>query len=386
VDHLPASDCLLPEVFRRIVSTPELTYAKTSSVLRDDRESLSRVRGSGKSARRKKDATRRSGHADEATIAGLDRYKGMLSALTDPRATPDSEAARLLTTAKPIYYVVSGMHSPETGGPEMLVELAYRLVVEESPFIQSIRNNVITIITPVLEVDGREKQVDTYRFNKTRAQGDARLPLIYWGKYVAHDDNRDGMGQYLKLTQAITRLTLEWHPTITHDLHEAQTYLYASTGTGPYNDALDPITISEWWTLAENDVMEMTKRGVPGVWTYGYYDGWVPNYMIFIAHSHNAVGPSTSTGLRPENPSVERSGARSRISQSAVVVHQMGSSEQHEHSGISAALFPDHVARIGSCIRELLAEEQASGGQGKTGPVYGWVIPPIGSANPWQRP
>src|ERR1043165_5642132 len=39
-----------------------------------------------------------------------------------------------------------------------------------------------------------------------------------------------------------------------------------------------------------NDVMEMTKRGVPGVWTYGFYDGWVPNYMFFIAHSHNAIG------------------------------------------------------------------------------------------------
>ena len=34
------------------------------------------------------------------------------------------------------------MHSPETGGPEMLMELAYRLVVEETPFIQQIRNNV----------------------------------------------------------------------------------------------------------------------------------------------------------------------------------------------------------------------------------------------------
>ena len=42
--------------------------------------------------------------------------------------------------------------------------------------------------------------------------------------------------------------------------------------------------------LAKNDVMEMTKRGVPGVWTYGFYDGWVPNYMFFIAHSHNAIG------------------------------------------------------------------------------------------------
>ena len=42
--------------------------------------------------------------------------------------------------------------------------------------------------------------------------------------------------------------------------------------------------------LAKNDVMEMTKRGVPGVWTYGFYDGWVPNYMFFIAHTHNAIG------------------------------------------------------------------------------------------------
>ena len=75
-----------------------------------------------------------------------------------------------------------------------------------------------------------------------------------------------------------------------HDLHEAQTYLYSSTGTGPYNDALDPIVVDEWWMLAKNDVMEMTKRGVPGVWTYGFYDGWVPNYMFFIAHTHNSIG------------------------------------------------------------------------------------------------
>ena len=196
----------------------------------------------------------------------------------------------MLKTAKPVYYLVSGMHSPENGGPEMLIELAYRLIVEETPFIQNIRNNVITLITPVIEVDGREKQVDTYYFNKTRAQGDARLPLMYWGKYVQHDNNRDGMGQMLELTKAVTRTQLQWYPTVMHDLHEAQTYLYSSTGTGPYNDALDPIVISEWWQLAQNDVIEMTKRGVPGVWTYGFYDGWVPNYMFFIAHSHNAIG------------------------------------------------------------------------------------------------
>ncbi len=106
--------------------------------------------------------------ADEATIASLDKYKDMLGQLTDPRKTTEAQAQALLNTAKPIYYITSGMHSPETGGPEMLIELAYRLMVEETPFIQNIRNNVITLITPVIEVDGREAEVDTYYFNKKR--------------------------------------------------------------------------------------------------------------------------------------------------------------------------------------------------------------------------
>src|SRR5437773_3608496 len=295
VDHLPASDTV-PSPLKflgRAVGTPgELTYAKD---IYRYYEALAKAAPTR--AKFWKIGTTEEGRdivllaiADEATIKSLDSYRDMLGRLTDPRKTPEARAQQLLRTAKPIYYAISGMHSPETGGPEMLVELAYRLIVEETPFIQNIRNNVITLITPVIEVDGREKQADTYSFNKKRAAGDARLPLMYWGKYVQHDNNRDGMGQLLKLTQAVTKETLEWHPTVIHDLHEAQTYLYASTGTGPYNNEIDPIVVNEWWMLAENDVMEMTKRGVPGVWTYGFYDGWVPNYMFFIAHSHNSIG------------------------------------------------------------------------------------------------
>src|SRR5688572_5033952 len=230
--------------------------------------------------------------ASEDTIKNLDRYKGYLQSLTDPRKTTEAQARQIITQAKPIYWLTSGVHSTERGGPEMLMELAYRLVVEESPFIQQIRNNVITFITPVVEVDGRERIVDTYYYNAKRAAEGltGQLGLPYWGKYVAHDNNRDGMGQFLAMTRNVMKVATEWKPTILHDLHEAQSLLYASTGTGPYNEELDPITIGEWWMFAQNDVMEMTKRGVPGVWTYGFYDGWTPNYMFYAVHTHNATG------------------------------------------------------------------------------------------------
>ncbi|MGH7646505.1 MAG: M14 family zinc carboxypeptidase, partial [Gemmatimonadaceae bacterium] len=122
--------------------------------------------------------------ADEATIKELDKYRGMLAALGDPRKTTPEQAQQLIHTAKPIYYITSGIHSPEFGGPEMLMELAYRLAVDSSQFIQNIRNNVIVLITPVIEPDGRDKAVDTYYYNKKLAKGATRLPLMYWGKYV----------------------------------------------------------------------------------------------------------------------------------------------------------------------------------------------------------
>ncbi len=83
---------------------------------------------------------------------------------------------------------------------------------------------------------------------------------------------------------------LDMHPQVLHDLHESVNLLYTSTGTGPYNPIVDPIQVNEWWLLAQNEILEMTKRGVPGVWTYNYYDGWVPNYMFWIGVTHNSIG------------------------------------------------------------------------------------------------
>jgi hypothetical protein len=385
VDHLPASDTV-PSPLKflgRAVGTPgELTYAK------DIYRYYEALAKASPRARFWKIGTTEEGRdmvalaiADEATIRSLERYRDMLGALTDPRKTSDAQAHQILSTAKPIYYITSGIHSPETGGPEMLIELAYRLIVEETPFIQSIRNNVITLITPVVEVDGREKEVDTYYFNKKRRPGDARLPLMYWGKYVQHDNNRDGMGQFLKLTQNITKMTLEWHPTVLHDLHEAQTYLYASTGTGPYNDALDPITIDEWWMLAENDVMEMVKRGVPGVWTYGFYDGWVPNYLFFIAHTHNAIGrfyEVQSYGpdpyeVRPPRTTTSREWYRPNPPLADIKWGPRNNTNIQE----SALLFAlHHVARNKDLYLEnYWLKNKRSVDKGRNGPIYGWVIP-----------
>lgn len=384
VDHMPASDTV-PSPLKflgRIPGTPgELTYAK------DIQRYYEALAKASPRARCWKIGQTEEGRdmivlaiSDERTIKQLDQYKDMLAQLGDPRKINEEQARKLIHAAKPIYWAMSGVHSPETGGPEMLIELAYRLIVEETPYIQSIRRNVITFLTPVVEVDGREKAVDTYYYGKKT--GKPRPPLMYWGKYVQHDNNRDGMGQYLQLTRNLTQAVLEWHPTIGHDLHEAHSYLYISTGTGPYNNSLDPIQIDEWWILAETEVMEMAKRKVPGVWTYGFYDGWVPNYLLWIATTHNlfgrfyevqSYGPDINENLRP----MAGEGSREWFRPNPPLPTIKWGPRNNTNIQESALLIALH--KVGQ-DRELYLENywmknQRAIEKGKEGPVYGWVIP-----------
>jgi hypothetical protein len=94
----------------------------------------------------------------------------------------------------------------------------------------------------------------------------------------------------LELSKMQMKNYLEWHPQVLHDLHESIPYLYTMTGTGPYNAWLDPIVFSEFQEMAHYEIEQFTKRGVPGVWTHGFYDGWAPNYMLYVATGHNSIG------------------------------------------------------------------------------------------------
>ncbi len=294
VDHLPASD-KVPTPAKIIgypVGTPnKLTYTKDQyRYYRELEKATPRVKVF--TAPEKSELGREQlliAVGDEASIANLNRYKEITARLADPRRTNDEQAKALIGEGKAIYWASGSIHSPETGSPEMLMEMAYRLAVEETPFIQQIRKNVIVLITPTLEVDGRDMMVDLYNWRKAN-EGKRAPSLLYWGKYVAHDNNRDSMGMALALTRNQMAHFLDYHPTVLHDLHESVPFLYTSTGTGPYNSWLDPIVVSEWQDLAYHEIEEMTKRGVPGVWTHGFYDGWAPNYMFYVANGHNSIG------------------------------------------------------------------------------------------------
>jgi hypothetical protein len=226
----------------------------------------------------------------EESIADLERYRGYLGQLADPRRLTDAQALEVVSKAKPIYHLIGGLHSGETGPPEMLMELAYRIAAEDSPLIRQIRDNVIVSITPSAEPDGRDRYVDWYYAYKTEETGEGVSfgGPPYWGKYILHDNNRDFNFSQLT-TRAVLDWYLQWHPPIVHELHESVPFMYTFSGQAPQNPTLDPILYGELPWFANFEMAQMIKYGMPGVWTHAFVDMWSPGYMGFLASNHNGM-------------------------------------------------------------------------------------------------
>ena len=145
VDHMPASETVPSPLkfFGRIPGTPgELTYAK------DINRYYEALAAASPRAKFWKIGQTEEGRdqvllaiADEATIKDLDKYKGMLAALTDSRRTTQEQAQQIIHTAKPIYWATSGIHSPETGADPNTDEPPLR-----NPFKQINRLQIISRI------------------------------------------------------------------------------------------------------------------------------------------------------------------------------------------------------------------------------------------------
>ncbi|HYX26735.1 MAG TPA: M14 family zinc carboxypeptidase, partial [Thermoanaerobaculia bacterium] len=332
--------------------------------------------------------------SEAQNLADLDRYKDVTARLADPRRTSRLEAHQLAEQGKVFYWLTGGLHSTETGSPEMLMELAYRLAVSDKPEIQTIRSNAIVLITPILEPDGRDRQVDWYYRHVRNRKGpledfDDILSPPYWGHYVFHDNNRDGMQVTQAVTRAFHETFFDFHPQVTHDLHESLPLLYIMTGYGPYNRAIDPVTISEWTQLGFHEAGALAAQGLPGVWTWGFWDGWWPGYLNSVANTHHSVGRFYETFGNGSAGTFDRDLSKSRFAGRPVTDVQwyrpippkkklrwsLRNNTNYMEAGVLSALEYSALHRL-ELLEDFWTKGSRSLAKGRTEAPYAWIFPP----------
>jgi hypothetical protein len=328
--------------------------------------------------------------ASEETIRDLDRYRGYLGQLADPRGLSEPEARQVIARAKPIYHFMAGLHSAETGPPEMLMELAYRLAVEEGPLFDQIRANVIVTMTPAAEPDGRDRYVDWYYrhlINITDDRDRIGGPP-YWGKYIFHDNNRDINYSQLSM-RSLLDWYLEWHPPIMHDLHESVPFLYTFSGQAPQNPGLDPIVYGELPWFANFEMTQLTKYGMPGAWTHGFVDMWSPGYLGFMASNHNGLvrfyetfgNGGATTMVRhlktedntPEQARTSREWYRPSPPYEEVVWSMRNNTNYSQTAALSALQLTASNPQV--ILENFYQKSRNAVEEGADDPPHGWVVP-----------
>ena len=324
--------------------------------------------------------------SDEAGIRDLDRLKSATAALADPRKADQAAAEKLITSSRPIYYFNAALHSDETGSTEAVLELAYRLAVSEQPMIQRIRQQLVVLINPISNPDGRDKMVDWfYRYLKGKTDRNTlpRQSPPYWSKYTFVDINRDTHQQTHETTKAVHRMFHEWHPTVVHDLHEGSPFMMTWNGTGPYNPNIDPITYTEFLELSMREVEAMTAMGMPGVSTWNFGEAFAHLYLDSVAMNHNSIGRgyetfgngSAETELRSISPGATMMQWYRPMPAPREVKWSARDNLNYQETGALIAL-DDAATHSKDLLRNFYKKSWDSWQKGLTQPPYAFLIPP----------
>ena len=164
------------------------------------------------------------------------------------------------------------------------------------------------------------------------------------------------MGADAEAHRNVLNTYIDWQAQVLHDLHESVPYLYDNTvGDGPYNAWIDPILADEWQMIGWNNVSEMTKFGMPGVFTHGNFDTWSPGYLMFIAaHAQRHQPPVRNVRQR------RRRHGRARRCARRVRAHLVQAESAAAEGEVVAAQQQQLRADRAADLAALLRRQQAS--------------------------
>ncbi len=240
----------------------------------------------------------------EENLAQLDKWKDISTKLARVQVG-DEEAVKLSQEGKAIVWVDGGMHSTELAHGQMTSELAYTLATSETAEMQKIRENVITLLMPVMNPDGLDIVVDWYRKNQGTAYETSRPPILYH-YYMGHDNNRDWFMNIMPETYNVTKILYnEWYPQIVYNHHQSSPS-WTKISLPPYADPVNP-RIHPAITAGVSEVgSAMTKRfsleNMPGAIADNFYTMFWNGGGRTVPYYHNMIGILTETGHTTPTP------------------------------------------------------------------------------------
>lgn len=242
--------------------------------------------------------------SSEKNLKGLARYREISTALATARI-PEAEARTLAREGKAMVWFDAGMHATERAPAQMTPELAYRIATEETPEMQKVRDQVITLLVPVINPDGLELVVSWYR-KYLGTPYETTSPSVLYQEYVGHDNNRDWFMNNMQETKVISQaLYREWFPQIVHNHHQtspAWARIFIPPFRSPVNPNIHPGVTASVNLVGSAMANRFAVLGMPGAISTTNFSMWWNGGMRTVPYFHNMVGILTETAHATPTP------------------------------------------------------------------------------------
>jgi hypothetical protein len=211
--------------------------------------------------------------------------------LADPRRLTSEEEAGLVAGQPAVVLISCNIHSSEIASSQMAMELAYRLVTNDT-LRQALEHTVVLLI-PSMNPDGEQMITEWYRRELGTQWEGGPMPWLYH-PYAGHDNNRD----WYMVTQVETRLVTDllyrkWFPEVFYDVHQMGNEgarIFVPPFVDPVNPNVDPLIVRGIGQIGAEMAMALEEHGKTGVADHVIYDLWWHGGARSTPTRHNMIG------------------------------------------------------------------------------------------------
>lgn len=225
-------------------------------------------------------------------LDSLENTKAKIAELADPRNIGDSEAKKLIDDLPAVAWMAYSIHGNETSGADAALASIYHLAASTDPEVSAMLDNMIVVIDPMMNPDGRArfaKSLEQYRGTAPNVDDQSLLHRGDWPygrtNHYFFDLNRD----FFYLTQPETKGRVElinrWRPQLMIDGHEMgsqSTYLMGPPRQ-PLNANIAP-SLQKWAvTFSQEQGAAFDQKG----WRYftgEWFENWYPGYSNYAEY------------------------------------------------------------------------------------------------------
>ena len=225
-------------------------------------------------------------------LARLDDIEAQINKLADARTLNNTEANAIIESLPAVAWMAYSIHGNETSGADAALASIYHLIASTDDDTASMLDNMIVVIDPMMNPDGRArfaKSLEQYRGTAPNVDDQSLLHTGDWPfgrtNHYFFDLNRDFFLLTQPETQGRVALINSWRPQLIIDGHEmgSQSTFLMGPPREPLNANIDK-DLQKWARVFSEEQGAAFDDRAWRYFTGEWFENWYPGYSNYAEY------------------------------------------------------------------------------------------------------